>query len=238
VLNEMRASFTTFDAVLDPGIAPPDEDQAPDRLAGLQIRQPQYTRSGFFIDAGGSVLTTADVDEGCGEITIAGAFEARIVHSDPGTGIAVLRALDPIAPRRVAAFQTSVPRLRDPVSVAGYPFGGVLSAPAMSFGTLADLRGLNGEEDLQRLDLAASEGDAGGPVFDAGGAVLGMLAPRDAADGRVLPQGVSFAVDSGAIVASLRSAGLTVQTTDAFGRITPELQTLQAADVTVLVSCW
>ncbi|WP_246003895.1 serine protease [Histidinibacterium lentulum] len=238
VLQQMRASFTTLEGVLDPGIAPPDEDQAPDLLAGLQIRQPQYSRSGFFIDAGGSVLTTSEVVEGCGEITIEGAYDARIVHSDPETGIAVLRATQPLAPRRVAEFQTSVPRLRDPVAVAGYPFGGVLSAPAMSFGTLADLRGLNGEEELQRLELAASEGDAGGPVFDGGGAVLGMLASLNETEGRVLPQGVSFAVDSGAIIASVRSAGLSVQTTDAFRQITPELQTLQAADVTVLVSCW
>lgn len=238
VLTEMRTSFTTFDAVLNPGIAPPDEEQAPDLLAGLQIRQPQFTRSGFYIDGGGSVLTTAEVVEGCGEVTIDGAYEARVVHSDPETGIAVLRSLEPIAPRRVAEFQTSVPRLRDPVSVAGYPFGGLLSAPALSFGTLADLRGLNGEESLQRLELAASEGDAGGPVFDGGGAVLGMLAALDETGGRVLPQGVSFAVDSGAILASVRSAGLSVQTTDAYRQITPELQTLQAADVTVLVSCW
>lgn len=238
VLQEMQASFTTLEGVLDPGIAPPDEEQAPDLLAGLQIRQPQYSRSGFFIDAGGSVLTTAEVAGGCREITIEGAYDARIVHSDPETGIAVLRAAQPLAPRRVAEFQTSVPRLRDPVAVAGYPFGGILSAPAMSFGTLADLRGLNGEEDLQRLDLAASEGDAGGPVFDGGGAVLGMLAARNEAEGRVLPPGVSFAVDSGAIIASVRAAGLSVQTTDAFRQITPELQTLQAADVTVLVSCW
>ncbi len=238
ILAEMQASFTTLPGVLDPGLAPPDESQAPDLLAGLQIRQPRLTRSGFFIDAAGSVLTTSEVTDGCSELTVAGGYPARIVYEDPALGIAVLRATDPLAPRRVAEFQTSVPRLRDAVAVAGYPFGGVLSAPAISFGSLADLRGLAGEDEIKRLDLSASAGDAGGPVFDGGGAVLGMLLPTDRSEGRVLPAGVSFAADSEAIIRSLRSAGLRVDTTDQYRQITPELQTLQAADVTVLVSCW
>ena len=36
-----------------------------------------------------------------------------------------------------------------------------------TYGTLADTRGLNGEETVKRLALNAAPGDVGGPVFDA-----------------------------------------------------------------------
>ncbi len=39
----------------------------------------------------------------------------------------------------------------------------------MTFGQLADLRGLNGELGVKRLTLASLEGDVGGPGGDAGG---------------------------------------------------------------------
>ncbi len=47
VLAEMQASFTTTDGVLDPAIARPDEDQAIDLIAGLEVRKPIRDRSGF-----------------------------------------------------------------------------------------------------------------------------------------------------------------------------------------------
>lgn len=103
---------------------------------------------------------------------------------------------------------------------------------------MADLRGLNGEETVKRLSLTAKEGDAGGPIFDNGGAVLGMLLPREVKDGQVLPADVSFSLDAGEILASLETAGISVATTDTMAFMPPETLTLRAADNTVLVSCW
>lgn len=236
VLAEMKPSFTRLNGVLDPAIAPPGEDQAVNLIAGLEVRQPQFSHSGFYIDNAGSVLTSSDILTECSEVTIDGDFPARVIHADADLGIAVL-GTEGVAPVRIAEFQTSVPRLRDEVSVAGYPFGGLLGAPAMTFGTLEDLRGLSGEEDIKRLALAAGTGDAGGPVFDSSGAVLGVLLP-DPTTGPVLPDGVSFAADSDAVIASLQSAGLSVATTTARGPISRELLTRHAAEMTVLVSCW
>jgi len=138
----------------------------------------------------------------------------------------------------VADFQTAVPRLQSEVAVAGYPYGGVLAAPSLTFGRLADLRGLNGEEEVKRLALAAQPGDAGGPVFDNGGAVLGMMLPRRQTDGQVLPADVSFSLDTDRILASLDAAGIAARTTDTLAFMAPETLTLRATDQTVLVSCW
>ena len=238
IRDEMQASFTAIDGVLDPAIARPDEDQAIDLVAGLQIRKPKVSRAGFYIDDRGRVLTDATAVASCDEISIDGSHPATVTLTDDGLGIAVLTPDEALSPLSVAAFQTQVPRIQTEVAVAGYPYGGVLVTPTLTFGRLADIRGLDGEETVKRLSLTARDGDAGGPVFDNGGAVLGMLLPKVPRNGQMLPPDVSFIVDSDQIVATLDAAGITVETTDTLAFMPPETLTLRAAESTVLVSCW
>ena len=238
VLGEMKASFVTQDGALDPALATPGEDQEIDLVSGLEVRKPKLSRSGFFIDTQGAVLTTSEAVQTCERISLNGEHVAQVTHIDTALGLAVLRPDVPLAPLHVAQFQTGIPRLQAEVAVAGFPYGGVLVTPSLTFGRLADLRGLNGEDTIKRLSLTAQAGDAGGPVFDNGGAVLGMLLPRRITDGQMLPQNVSFSVDADEIMASLSTAGITVSTTDTLAFMPPETLTLLAADNTVLVSCW
>jgi S1-C subfamily serine protease len=238
VLSEMRESFARIDGVLDPAAAEPDDDQAIDLVSGLQVRRPLRDRSGFYVNASGDVLTTTRAIEDCGSITLDKAHEARPVHRDEALGLAVLRPQEELAPAQVADFNVGVPRLQAEVAVAGFPYGGVLATPALTFGTLADIRGLDGEEEVKRLSLMAQEGDAGGPVFDGGGAVMGMLLPRRADNGQVLPPEVSFSVHAEQIVASLDAAGVPVRTMQLESDMSPTALTQRAADVAVLVSCW
>ena len=238
LLETMRASFRSLPGTLDPAISRPTEDQAVDLISGLEVRQPRLSRSGFFIDAKGTVLTATEAVQDCEEITLDSVHHARVVLSDADLGLAVLRPDTPLSPLGVAAFQTGVPRLRAEIAVSGYPYGGVLSRPTLTFGQLADIHGLDGEEDIKRLDLVAQDGDAGGPVFDNAGAVLGMLLPRPAGDTMVLPPEVRFVADSDAIIAALAPLGITLSTTDTLAFMPPETLTREAAKVTVLVSCW
>lgn len=238
ILSEMRPSFTRLDGVLDPAIVPPDADQAIDLVSGLQVRRPLRDRSGFYINADGDVLTTTEAVEGCGSVTLDKDHEAEVVHRDDALGLAVLRPQDQLAPPFVAEFHLGIPRIQTQVAVAGFPYGGVLATPALTFGTLADIRGLNGEEEIKRLSITTQEGDAGGPVLDNGGAVLGMLLPRRSENGQVLPPEVSFSVDAEQIIGSLGGAGVPVRTTDLTASMTPAALTQLAADVAVLVSCW
>jgi len=184
------------------------------------------------------VLTTTDVVGDCNRLTIDTVHDAEIIHEDAALGLAVLRPAAPLAPMDVAAFQTGVPRLQSDVAVAGFPFGGVLTAPTLTFGKLADIRGLNGEDDVKRLAITAHDGDAGGPVFDNGGAVLGMLLPRTPLNGQQLPSDVSFSVDASEVMRSLETAGISTQATDDVALLPASMLAQRAAAVTVLVSCW
>ncbi|MFU8777671.1 MAG: S1 family peptidase, partial [Roseovarius sp.] len=234
LLGRMQDSFDWLPGTLDP--AEGSGGQNIDLMSGLEIRKPKHARSGFYVDAGGAVLTTTEAVAQCGRITIDESYQADVVLSDAALGVAILRPRMPLAPLRVAAFQEVTPRLLSDVAVAGYSYGGLLGAPTVTFGQLAELRGLNGETHLKRLTLNALESDAGGPVLDAGGAVLGMLLTR-AQDGRALPADVSFAATNGALQEVLARGGITARLTSDQDRLSAEALTNRAGDMTVLVSC-
>jgi peptidoglycan hydrolase-like protein with peptidoglycan-binding domain len=234
LLGEMQASFTRTAGVLDPA-AGSNMDQRVDLISGLEIRKPALSRSGFFVDEQGTVVTTADVVAGCTRITLDDGIEATVLGTD--TNLAVLRPAERLAPATVARFQTAIPRLQSEIAVSGFSFGGLLDAPTLTYGTLADLRGLAGEETLDRLALSALPGDAGGPVFDTGGEVLGMLLPASAG-AKQLPKDVSFALDGSEIQRVLGDLGLSATQTDMITSMPAEDLTGRAMGMTVLVSCW
>ncbi|MEQ8430739.1 MAG: serine protease [Roseovarius sp.] len=236
LMAEMQASFQRLDGVLDPATGA-EVQQDVDLVSGLEIRQPKLSRSGFYVDQSGTVVTTLEAVQGCERVTLDEDYNARVIGIDEALGIAVLKPVDALAPIAVAAFQDTPPRLQSDIAVAGYSYGGVLGSPTLTFGQLADAKGLNGEENLKRLALATLEGDAGGPVVDAYGAVVGMLLPASQS-GRQLPEGVSFAADAAAVRQVLADLGINPSSTSGGTTIPPETLSKQASGMTVLVSCW
>jgi len=236
ILAAMQSSFAPIPGVLDPAVIAEDS-QSVDLVAGLSIRKPKLTASGFFVDRQGRVVTTDSAVASCGRITLNSDYDAEIMATDPALGIAVLRATQPLAPNDVAQFRDGAPRLQSEIAVAGFSFGGVLPSATMTFGRLSDLRGLNGEDSLSRLAISTLDGDAGGPVLDDGGAVIGMLIPHDAG-GRQLPDDVNFATNSASVQRVLSQAGVSPQLTTGLARLDPVDLTQKATAMTVLVSCW
>lgn len=236
LLREMQDSFEWLPGTLDP--AEGDASlQRIDLVSGLELRKPRRTRSGFYVDDQGAVLTTADAVQGCGRVTIDGVHEAEIALVDDALSVAVLRPKTLLAPVRVATFQDRTPRLRSEVAVAGYSYGGALGGPTVTFGQVSDLKGLNGEAHMKRLTLAALDGDAGGPVLDTGGSVLGMLLAYEM-ENRSLPDTVSFAVTNGALADVLARGGITARRSSTSGTMSAEALTDRANAMTVLVGCW
>lgn len=239
VKRAMEASFKPVGSrALDPGLVPLDDASRAGLLAGMEVRRPLRSRSGFYVTAGGQVLTVPEAVEGCARVTIDRETEGDVTLVDPALGIAVVTPRAAMAPRGVAGFESGAVRGGAGIAVAGYSYEDALPAPALTFGTVAAPTGLDGEPDLRRLSLAALPGDAGGPVLDSSGALIGMLLPRPADGARVLPDGVAFAVAAPAVAARLAAAGITVQAAQRDGALSPEDLTRRATALTVLVSCW
>ncbi|MEL7026087.1 MAG: trypsin-like peptidase domain-containing protein [Pseudomonadota bacterium] len=236
VLSALRNSFRSVDGVLPDILG--DTTQSIDLLAGLEIRRPEKSRSGFYVSPTGAVLTTTEALGSCSRVTLGEEIEAEITAQETGLGLALLTPKTALAPLAVARLSTNAPRLGSEVAAAGFSFGGALSAPTLTFGALADVKGLTGDTNEERLSLTAEPGDAGGPVFDRSGAVVGMLRPRESDGSRVFPEDVNFATDAAVIAEFLSNAGVSAAAADPGAAMAPEDLTRLAADTTVLVNCW
>jgi peptidoglycan hydrolase-like protein with peptidoglycan-binding domain len=236
-LEAMRASFTPTAAVL-PDLPVAAAGEGMDLLSGLRIRTPERMRSGFFVSADGKVVTSSEAVASCGRVTLGDRVEAQVTASDDSLGVALLSPSQSLVPIGFARLQSAIPRLQSDIAVAGFPYGDSLSQPTLTYGQLAGLRGLAGEEQVRRLALVAEAGDTGGPVIDATGSVLGVLLPRDAGAARQLPPDVSFAADAAALATFLSDHGVSPAASDAVTLVAPEDIAALAADMTVRVSCW
>ncbi|WP_171098373.1 serine protease [Ruegeria sp. HKCCD7255] len=236
VLAAMTNSYATTDAVLD-AAAGADADQRIDLVSGLQIRKPRVSRSGFFADTSGIVLTVAEAADSCARITLDGDQQLQVAWSDAELGIAVLRPSQTLAPINVAEFSPVTPRIQSEIAASGFSYEGALGAPTLTFGQVADIRGLNGESGVKRLTMSTQPGDAGGPVFDDNGHVVGMLLPTPT-EGRALPASVSLAASVDSLNAVLEKAGVAGQAGQSETRITPNELSRRANGMTVLVHCW
>lgn len=238
VLPMMQQSFTAFGGALDPGAIPEGTGEDIDMVSGLEVRRPALVRSGFYADAQGAVLTTTEAVAGqCAQVLIDDAYEADVAWSDEALGLALLRPRQRLAPAAFAEMAPAAGRLRAEVAVAGFPFDGALGTASMAFGTLADLQGINGEPMIQRLALATADSEAGGPVFDLTGSVLGMVLPGMTGD-RALPEDVTLALRADQLSQAFASAGLTPAVSTRSATLSRERLARLGAAITVTVSCW
>lgn len=240
VLAAMKSSFrSTGPQVLDPGLVPLDDAQRSALMVGLAPRRPVVSRSGFFVDDTGLVVTTSQVVDACDRLSIDGGQDMDLVFSDPALGVAVLRPQIPLAPLGHAKLAAALPDTRAEVAVAGFSFEQALSRPVMTFGAFEGPGGPDGTGPLARLSLSALPGDAGGPVIDRNGAVLGVLLPRTQDSTRQLPADMAFVLPAPLLATRLAEAGLRSTAPEpALLPLAPEDMTRLGTNMAVLVSCW
>ena len=237
-LTRMRETYAALPGVVLPDSAGVDVSaQRTDMLSGLTIRVPEISRSGFFVSSDGAVVTTTEVLENCERITLNDEARANVIAADRAKGLALLLPEVQLAPIAVAHLSTALPRIQSEIALAGFSYEGALGAATVTYGTLEDMRGLNGETGQTRLAVLAQPGDAGGPVMDLSGSVLGMLLP-DPGGQRALPPEVGLSITTADINAFLSENQIETPAQPIDPVADPLDLTIRAADMTVLVSCW
>lgn len=238
VLATMKASFQPLGkTALDPTLGQPLGVSRADLMAGLELRQPEFARTGFFVTEAGAVLTAGAGIESCERLTIED-HDADLAFVDPSLGVAVLTPRLALAPASVARFAAAEPAPGADLALAGFSYPEALSAPVLSFGTLSALTGLADEPEQARLALKALPGDVGGPVLDATGAVMGMLLPTEASGDKLLPEDLSLAVQATALAPVLAEKGFAPLAAETVGTRAPEDLARIAQDFTVQIACW
>ena len=234
VIETMQKSIESLGTALDPATVVGSE-QSVDLLSGLQLRFPKLSRSGFYVDGNGRVLTSASVVQSCERLTLDEDFDARVVASNDR--FALLEPVTSLTPIGFASLSAMTPRLRSDIAVSGYSFEGALAGPTLTYGTLEDVKSLEGDASVSRLSLRTLAGDIGGPVLDQTGAVSGMLLPLDSG-ARALPEDVKYAASTAQIATFLSENGTNPSASEGDLRVDPEDLVVVASDMTVLVSCW
>jgi serine protease Do len=151
--------------------------------------------SGFIVAPDGVILTNAHVVDDASQVTVKLSdrreFNAKVLGSDPAIDVAVLKidAKNLPAVKLGDAAQLAV---GDYVLAIGSPFGFEQSASA---GIVSSVRrSLPDEPSVPfiQTDVAVNPGNSGGPLFDAGGNVIGINSQIYSQTGGY--QGLSFAI--------------------------------------------
>lgn len=151
--------------------------------------------SGFIVSTDGLILTNAHVVRDAKQVTVKLSdrreFSARVLGSDTATDIAVLKIDAKGLPTATLGDARNV-QVGDWVLAIGAPYGfeqtatqGIVSAKGRS------LPG-DGVVPFIQTDAAVNPGNSGGPLFDAGGRVIGVNAQIYSRSGGF--QGLAFAI--------------------------------------------
>ncbi len=237
LIERMSASFETHNAVLARGVGT-ELEPGQEELAGISVRSPSKTISGVFINDNGDVLTSSMIDATCTKIEVQDDLTYTLAGHSPELGLSVLSPKSSVSPRDFGEFPVVGNRAGTRVSVAGYSFGGVLSAPTLTHGTIKATKGLQDEAHLNRLELEHFASDAGGAVLGEDGDITGILHPRDANPDRQLPSDVSFMTDSRSIQSFLNGTGIAYSVELAPARLAGVDLERHASDIAVWISCW
>jgi peptidoglycan hydrolase-like protein with peptidoglycan-binding domain len=234
--EQIFGSFDSFKGVLpeaeffETGLLPKDI------LSGLQIRQPIFARSGIFLNAQGMVLTASQDLEICGSIEVGFGTQVKIKASN--SYVTVLSPMENISPPAISSFQLGPLKAPRRITAGGYSYGGSLGSPTLTRGLLQDLKDLTNDRNISRLEINTLPGDAGGPIYNSGGAVIGILLPKREDPNRKLPDDVHFAANLDLIISLLDEENIQLSSTET--KVHSDLVNLSktAKNSIALVKCW
>ena len=165
------------------------------------------------------------------------------MSDDDTNDLALLQAPSPF--KDVASIRQNSIRVGDGVVAIGYPYHGLLTSDfTVTTGIVSSLSGIFNDTRHLQISAAVQPGNSGGPLFDLGGAVVGVVAAKlDAvrmarATGSI-PENINFAIKTGALRDFLDNSAVTYRTAE--GRDGSKKETSDIAKdargYTLLITC-
>ena len=223
--------------------------QAPRVAASPVVGVPQGQAAGSgtgWVAAASKVVTNHHVVAGCRALRVQGAGViggARLVGFDRDSDLALLDAPALANVRPATLRGTGGAKLGEQIMFAGFPLRAFVSDELhVAVGIVSALAGPKGDRRYIQLGGAVQPGDSGGPVLDASGQVIAVVAgtldpaPVERATG-LRPQNVGFAVRGERVRRFLDSLGVSYRTGKSEGRVDGTRVAERAKEFTVLVEC-
>lgn len=185
--------------------------------------EPQATSSGtgFFVTAGGEIITNFHVIDGCQNPLVlhgrAPSISATIVAQDKTNDLALLKIEKQVD--KFAHFNVKV-RLGEPVAAFGYPLSSILSSGGnFTLGSVTALSGLSDDSRYLQTSAPVQPGNSGGPLVDYYGNVAGVVTGKFNAFAAMVATGdivqnVNFAIRGSTAVSFLLANGVDVAIVD------------------------
>lgn len=165
------------------------------------------------------------------------------MSSDETNDLALLQAPSPF--KDVAKIRQNAIPVGNGVVAIGYPYHGLLTSDfTVTTGIVSSLSGILNDTRFLQISAAVQPGNSGGPLFDLGGGVVGVVAAKlDAvrvarATGSI-PENINFAIKTGALRDFLDNSAVQYQIAewhDASKRETSEIAK-DARGYTLLIVC-
>ena len=130
-------------------------------------------------------------------------------------------------------------RLGEKVLVAGYPFGDTLSNTIkVTAGIVSAVRGLSDDSGQFQLDAAVQPGNSGGPIYDSGGNIVGVVVSQlnKRAFGSLV-ENVNFGVKASTVRQFLVSNGLPLKKSQRIEEKSTEQLAEIAQNQALMVKC-
>ncbi len=204
------------------------------------------TGTGFVISNNGHVVTNQHVVEGCvgdiqGSLSGEAPIKLRLVSSDETNDLALLQAPTPF--KEVAIIRDKPIHPGDSVVAIGYPFHGLLTSDfTVTTGVVNSLSGVLNDTRYLQISAAVQPGNSGGPLLDAGGEVVGIVAAKlnalkfARATGDI-PENINFAIKTGALRDFLDNSVVAYQTADVKNELKTADIARNARAFTLLIAC-
>jgi len=138
------------------------------------------TGTGFYVSRQGHIATNQHVVTGCGTVAIQGPdgreTPLRVLVNDRRNDLALLQQPEVATPSVTFRDPQRPVRQGETLLAMGYPLGAALGNQAsINAGMLTAPRGAGGADNRFTLNAPINGGNSGGPIFDDGGLVMGVV---------------------------------------------------------------